>query len=71
MATTTSPAGERFELGAIAATWRFASFYRQYGEGAPMIKYHRAEASAARGQWDSASQRKEWIYAGYAPIVRD
>ena len=71
-ATVTTPAGDTWELGAVATTWKFASFYTatDTAPGRFSIKYHRTEAAAAKGQWDSPYLRTALAYAGYAPINR-
>jgi hypothetical protein len=71
-ATVQTPAGETWNLGETATTWKFASFYTatDTAPGRFSIKYHRSEAAAAKGQWDSPYLRTVLTYAGYAPIVR-
>lgn len=69
MTTTKTPAGETIEINAGPA-FKFASFYRTAGSDNFMVKYHRSENAARKGQWDSPAMRSIWTYAGYAPISR-
>lgn len=71
-ATVQTPAGDTWDLGNLAATWKFVSFYRDstMAAGTYIVRYHRSEAAAAKGQWDSAEQRRVLVLAGHAPVVR-
>lgn len=71
-ATVQTPAGDTWDLGDTATTWKFASFYTapDTEPGHFSVKYHRSEAAAAKGQWDSPYLRTVLAYAGYAPIGR-
>lgn len=66
-ATVTDPTGNVLDLGGTGEQFKFASFYRVEGQGF-MVKVHRSENVARKGQWDSPAMRKLYPYAGYAPI---
>ncbi len=61
--------GETFDLTHTGPSFKFASLYRTV-DGETMIKVHRSENVARKGQWDSPAMRKVWIYSGYGEIVR-
>lgn len=66
-ATVTDPDGNVLNLGGTGEQFVFASFYRVEGRGY-MVKVHRSENVARKGQWDSPAMRKLYPYAGYARI---
>lgn len=53
-------------------TFTYASLYRAIGTslyaGETFFKFHRTEASAAKGSWSSADMKKTWKHVGYAAI---
>ena len=70
MKISTTISGQTIELDHTGAQFVWASAYRQAGSDRLMIKVHRSEKVASKGQWDSPAMREVWAYAGYAAIVR-
>lgn len=71
MSVTVNFEGQEFDMTGTGAQFKFASFYRMAGSDKCMVKVHRTEAAARKGQWDSSAMRKVWVLAGHAPIVRN